>query len=64
MLIKTRKAIARYVGEYEEEIPTLVKDKGLPAWRTRPNGIWKALQTDLDAWLMQRARECLGEVDK
>jgi hypothetical protein len=55
-LIKTREKICEYVGEDRNEFLSLIENYGLPAWRTKPNGLWKARRTSLDEWLERQEK--------
>jgi hypothetical protein len=61
-LIVGRDEIARRIGYHPNDIPFLVRERGLKAWRNPgEKGIWKARPEDLDefnrherdAWLSQ-----------
>ena len=44
-------AIGRAIGYSRTAIPALVEERGLPAWRDRGTGPWKATPEDLRDWL-------------
>ncbi|MEW5775012.1 MAG: DNA-binding protein [Thermodesulfobacteriota bacterium] len=58
--IKGREAICEAVGENWKHFTRLVEEEGLPAFRARPSGQWKALPADLHAWLKAQRDRCLG----
>lgn len=53
-LIKTREQICNYIGEHRNDFTDLVENRGLPAWRSKPRGTWKALKESLNTWLMKQ----------
>lgn len=53
--------IAEYIGESAKQIAQLVRDEGLPAWKRNGIGPWRALDIDLDQWMVFQARKYLGE---
>lgn len=52
---RNAKEIGDYIGEHERAIPKLVIDEGLPAWKRRGDGAWRALDWHCDMWLLQQA---------
>lgn len=49
--------IGKYIGENPKYINQLVVDENLPAWRRNGCGPWRALDVDLDQWLVgQRSK--------
>lgn len=54
--IKGRENIARAIGRTAKDLPALVKDEGLPAWK---DGEWKALPQDLQIWSLREADKFL-----
>lgn len=59
--VKGREAICEVVGENWKNFLRLVEQEGLPAFRSRPGGQWKALPADLLNWLKAQRDRCLGE---
>jgi len=59
--IQGRVAICEAVGENWKHFLRLVEQEGLPAFRSRPTGQWKALPGDLLAWLKAQRDRCLTE---
>ena len=49
---KSAEEIAQYVGEDPKRINHLVADEGMPAWKRKGIGPWRALNIDLDKWLV------------
>jgi len=58
--IQGRAAICEAVGENWKHFLRLVEQEGLPAFRSRPTGQWKALPDDLLAWLEAQRDRCLA----
>ena len=58
--IMGRVAICAAVGENWKHFLRLVKEEGLPAFRSRPSGQWKALPEDLRAWVQAQRDRCLA----
>jgi hypothetical protein len=54
--------IAEYIGESPKTLNQLVADEGLPAWKRNDKGPWRALDIDLDQWMIGQARKNLGEI--
>lgn len=52
LLIVGAKSIAQTIGEGRNDIPRLVAQEGLPAWKKR--GTWRALPEDLTEWLRKQ----------
>ena len=44
--------IGEYIGENPKYINQLVLEENLPAWKRRGCGPWRALDIDLDQWLV------------
>ena len=63
LIYKGAKEIGRAIGAGRNEVPRLVDQEGLPAWKESDAGPWKALPEDLRAWLVQRRKKYLGEVN-
>jgi len=54
---KNAEEIGEYIGESRNSITQLVIDDGLPAWKRNGCGPWRALNVDLDQWLIgQRSK--------
>ncbi|WP_319525760.1 hypothetical protein [uncultured Desulfosarcina sp.] len=51
---KSAEEIAKYIGENPNKINHLVKNENLPAWRRKGIGPWRALDIDLDKWLVDQ----------
>lgn len=54
--VRGRENIARAVGRAAKDLPALVKDEGLPAWK---DGEWRALSQDLMIWSVLQADKFL-----
>ena len=52
---RNAKEIADYLGEHERAIPKLVIEEGLPAWKRKGEGAWRALDWHCDVWLLGQA---------
>lgn len=61
MILKGAKEICGYIGENPKVIASIARDYDLPIWRMKPAGIWRALASDLDAWLLIQRTTFLGE---
>lgn len=46
--------IADYIGENPKTINQLVEFEDLPAWKRNGCGPWRALDIDLDRWLVSQ----------
>ena len=56
---KNAEEIAGYIGESKNSITQLVLEENLPAWKRHGSGPWRALNIDLDRWLVeQRDKYC------
>lgn len=54
---KNAEQIGDYVGEDPKRISQLVIEEGMPAWKRNGCGPWRALNIDLDQWLIgQRSK--------
>ena len=51
---KNAEEIANYIGESKNSITQLVHEEGLPAWKRHGTGPWRALNIDLDKWLVNQ----------
>lgn len=49
--LRGARMICEAVGENHKEIVSLVRDKGLPAWKREEKGTWRALPEDLRRWV-------------
>ena len=58
-LIITRREICKYVGENSNDFISLIKNRDLPAYRTKPNSTWKARVEDLNLWIDKQAERYL-----
>jgi len=59
--IKTSKAIGRAIEVNPNNIPSLIKKNGLPAWKLNGKGAWRALPEDLREWLKKQRDLALDE---
>lgn len=53
------KEICSVVGEDFRAINKLVENEGLPAWRRRADGVWRALPDDLEKWITNQRNKYL-----
>ena len=61
---KNAEEIANYIGESKNSITQLVAEEDLPAWKRHGAGPWRALNIDLDRWLVsQRDKYCRMQTD-
>ena len=51
---KSAEEIAKYIGEDPNKINQLVENENLPAWKRNGIGPWRALDIDLDQWLVDQ----------
>lgn len=49
--------IGEYIGESGRVVPRLVLEENLPAWKRNGTGPWRAIDLDLDAWMVQQSRK-------
>jgi len=62
LCLRGAREICEAVAESPRSILHLVRDEGLPAWRARPGGVWKALPEDLRDWLARQRDQSLADV--
>ena len=55
--LSTAEVIGEFIKENPDRIKHLVEEEGLPAWRRKPNGAWKAIDIELSAWLLGQSRK-------
>jgi hypothetical protein len=53
--------IAKYIGESHRNIASLVIEEQLPAWKRNGKGPWRAIDYDLDRWLIAQRHKYLSE---
>lgn len=53
--LRSAKEIGDYIGEHERAVPRLVLDEGLPAWKRKGEGAWRAIDWHCDLWLLGQA---------
>lgn len=51
--------IAEFIKEDAKKIPELVKNEGLPAWKREGRGPWRALNFELQNWMIRQQRKYL-----
>lgn len=56
--------ICEYVKEDPKQIVILVQEENLPAWKKGETGIWKALNIDLDLWMIYQRNKYLKDTPK
>lgn len=57
---KNAEEIAKYIGESKSSITQLVLEEGLPAWKRNGCGPWRALNIDLDQWIVDQRNKYLS----
>ena len=57
---KNAEEIGKYIGESKNSITQLVLEEGLPAWKRNGCGAWRALNIDLDKWLVTQRNKYLS----
>jgi hypothetical protein len=63
-ILKGAEEIAGFIKEDVNQIPHLVKDEGLPAWKRTYRGPWRALDIDLCRWLLSQRKKYLKDTPK
>lgn len=65
--LKGAEEIGEYIKESGKEIPRLVAEEGLPAFRRHNKGPWRSFAPALDAWMERQiekhapaSRKCSG----
>ena len=58
---KNAEEIGEYIGESPKSIGQLVAEEGLPAWKRKGCGAWRALDIDLDDWLVRQSEKYLKQ---
>jgi hypothetical protein len=56
---KNAEEIGKYIGESKNSVTQLVLEEGLPAWKRNGCGPWRALNVDLDVWLVGQRKKYL-----
>jgi hypothetical protein len=56
---KKAEEIGKYIGESKNSVTQLVLEEGLPAWKRNGCGPWRALNVDLDMWLVGQRKKYL-----
>lgn len=51
---KSAEEIAEYISESQRSINQLIIEEDLPAWKRGGFGPWRALNIDLDVWLVKQ----------
>ena len=54
---KNAEEIAEYIGENGRQIGRLVLEEDLPAWKRSGGGAWRAIDLDLDGWMLRQSRK-------
>ncbi len=62
--LKGAHEICDYIKEDRNKFNELVELEGLPAWKRNEKGVWRALSTDLDNWLVLQRNKYLKERHK
>lgn len=60
--LKGAKQICEAIGESHKEIMHLVVEEGLPAWKRRGRGGWRALPDDLRDWVRKQRDRNIAEM--
>ena len=58
---KGAQEIADYIREDRKFITTLVLDENLPAFRRAGKGPWRALNVDLDHWMIEQRAKYIND---
>lgn len=56
-LLSGAKNICKFVGEDPNKIIWLVENEGLPAWKRPCGTVWKALNVDLEEWMVSQRKK-------
>ena len=62
--LKGAEEIGKFVKEDPRNINDLVKKEGLPAWKRDENGTWRALNVDLQNWMLHQRTKYLKDTPK
>lgn len=60
LALRGAKEIGRAAGVSWREVPRMVKENGLPAFKIDGKGGWLALAEDLECWLREQRDKALG----
>ena len=58
---KNAEQICEYIGEDYRKINQLVLEESLPAWKRNGCGPWRALNIDLDQWMVAQRSKYLPQ---
>ena len=62
--LKGAEEICAFVKEDHKFINDLVQKEGLPAWKREENGVWRALNIDLQNWMLFQRNKYLKDTPK
>lgn len=62
--LKGAEEICDFIKEDRKSINDLVKNEGLPAWKRGENGVWRALNVDLQHWMVHQRNKYLKDTPK
>ena len=63
-ILKGSVAICRYVQEDPNQILYLIEHEGLPAWKRNKKGPWRAINIDLQDWVVFQRKKYLRDTAK
>ena len=63
-IIKGASAICKYVEEDPKQILYLIEEENLPAWKRNQKGPWRALNIDLQEWVVFQRKKYLKDTPK
>lgn len=62
--LKGAAEICAFVKEDHKSINELVKNEGLPAWKRSESGPWRALNIDLQRWMVHQRNKYMKDTQK
>jgi len=63
-ILKGAAAICKYVEEDVNQILHLIEHEDLPAWKRNEKGPWRAVNLDLNEWIIFQRKKYLKDTPK
>lgn len=63
-ILRGADAICKFVEEDPKQILNLITNEGLPAWKRNEKGPWRALNIDLQEWVLFQRNKYLKDTPK